>query len=141
MPRAASNGNTYATPGTPWISLIELLVVIAIIAILIGLLIPAVQQVAHVGRAPSCANNLKQVGLAARNYETAMGGLPPRCSHFGALPGVGADIAPLHRARQHRSRLPLRPQFLRSGQPWFDRHSAAIVLLSVSTIGPRSRNI
>ena len=58
-------------------TLVELLVVIAIIGILIGMLLPAVQQVREAARRVECANNSRQLVLAMLNYESAHMRFPP----------------------------------------------------------------
>lgn len=78
-------------------TLIELLVVIAIIAVLIALLLPAVQAAREASRRLQCVNNMKQIGLAIANYESALGCIVPGyiCSttsltRFG-VPGYNPD--------------------------------------------------
>ncbi len=73
-------------------TLIELLVVIGIIALLVALLLPAIQFARESSRRSQCANNLRQIGIALQNYESALHGLPS--GYISEFDANGLDTGP-----------------------------------------------
>jgi type II secretory pathway pseudopilin PulG len=58
-------------------SLIEVVCMLVILSVLVGMFMPAIQSVRESSRELICRNNLRQIGLAALNYESSLQKLPP----------------------------------------------------------------
>jgi prepilin-type processing-associated H-X9-DG protein len=72
------------------ISLLELVVTIAIASVMMSLLLPAIQKAREAARRAQCANNLRQLSLAAQGFHSAQGNFPPvRPWNPAADPGWG----------------------------------------------------
>lgn len=98
-------------------TLVELLVVIAIIGILIGMLLPAVQQVREAARRVQCANNMRQLALASHNFESAHQHFPTPAA--GSLEGYSlvALILPFVEQANLQNRMDFEQDLLQ-GLPW-----------------------
>jgi prepilin-type N-terminal cleavage/methylation domain-containing protein/prepilin-type processing-associated H-X9-DG protein len=74
---SVANGNLKARARVKGgFTLMELLVVVSIIGMLMSLLLPAVMAAREASRRATCANNLRNIGLALQNAAEARGRLP-----------------------------------------------------------------
>ena len=117
-------------------TLVELLVVIAIIGVLVGLLLPAVQMAREAARRMSCSNNLKQLGLALSNYESAMRGYPAGVT--GATVNVQRNPM-VHPFRGHRWSASLLP-YLEQSQ-LFNQINFGIAAISLPNHPPFAESL
>src|SRR5262245_48228314 len=73
-------------------SLVELLVVIGLVAILLAMLVPAVQKAREAANRMTCTGNLRQLGIAAHDYENDHRRLPP--GYLGPIPNRPPPLPP-----------------------------------------------
>jgi prepilin-type N-terminal cleavage/methylation domain-containing protein/prepilin-type processing-associated H-X9-DG protein len=86
-------------------TLVELLVVLTLIGILIGLLLPAIQQVRGSARRLTCQSNLRQWAVAVEHYASA---------HNGSLPGRGQGIQPTEQFNRMQDWFNALPPFMQN---------------------------
>src|SRR3954468_16910251 len=87
-------------------TLVELLVVIVIIGVLVALLLPGVQAARESARRSACANNLRQIGLALANHESARGYFPPSWLRTAPSPATSNGASSINGWSTHALLLP-----------------------------------
>lgn len=114
-------------------TLIELLVVIAIIAILIALLLPAVQQAREAARRTQCKNNLKQLVLAAHNYNDTHNSFPLNAEDSLYGYSAHAQLLPFHEQANLHSLIDFN-QPAQIGLPWRPLMNPAVQPIASRTL-------
>lgn len=125
-------------------TLIELLVVIAIIALLIALLVPAVQQAREAARRTECLNNMKQLGLAAMNYESTFKCFPsgwiclagsPNCTPSTPAPGSNPQpVVEVQMIESKPNRLVIEPGVIWNISDMWGWHSMIVTQMDANTL-------
>ena len=116
-------------PSRRGVTLVETLVVTAIVAALIGLLLPAVQSAREASRRASCANRLRQLGLATHAYAGTWDAFPSG-GIFSALPGEGEFTF----FSSHYRLLPYIQQ-----QPLYDSVNVAVPCLDIDDLDSQNQ--
>ena len=112
-------------------TLVELLVVIAVIAVLLGILVPAVQQVREAARHTECLNHLRQLGLYNLNYESAHMHFPSGIyddddNHRTCLRNGLVELLPMLEQNKQRP-------FFDDSLPWSDPANLAVSTETIPT--------